>query len=666
MPKYRADIDGLRALAILPVMFFHAGFGFAQGGFVGVDVFFVISGFLITSLIHGEMVAGGFSLVEFYERRVRRLLPALFAVLLFCVLLGALLLLPHDFRYFGGALFATTLFASNVFFWLEAGYFDVAAERKPLLHTWSLGVEEQYYLLFPVYLLLVLRYLPRHKVAVTAAITLATLALSEWGVRYAESAAFYLTPLRAWQLGLGALLALVPLPQPRRPVLLNGASFAGIGLIAWSVTEYSWETPFPGLNALLPCLGTALLIWTGDHRSSLVGRLLRLRPLVLTGLISYSLYLWHWPLLVFARHFAIRELTLEERLAVLLLSVVAAIVSWRFVERPFRGRSGLLGRRALFGVTAGVMALLCAIGLAIVAQDGWPQRYDSEERRLLAGAEDINPRRDECSFLTAEDLRDGKACRIGRPGDGAPSFVVWGDSHADTLMTAFDRLAREHGRTGLYLGKFGCPPLLGVGRVGSTYRCREFNAAARELIASVPGARVVLVARWSHYTGQPLYGHEERTRVVLFDELSSVRATGLNDEVLARSLDRTLDALRDRPVYVVRTIPEMRYSVPHALTQSRHLGRDLEIRLTKEDYEARQRPVTRMFAAAQARHDFRLIDPASVLCAGGWCRVEEDGHPLYFDDRHLSVRGADFVAEVLEPVFAGSSGAGAGAREHGD
>jgi hypothetical protein len=395
-----------------------------------------------------------------------------------------------------------------------------------------------------------------------------------------------------------------------------------------------------------------------------VGRLLRLRPLVLTGLIPYSLYLWHWPLLVFARHFAIRELTLAERVAVLLLSVLFAIVSWRFVERPFRGRSGLLGRRALFGVTAGVMVVLCAIGLAIVAQDGWPQRYDAAERRLLAGVDDINPRRDECSFLTAQDLRDGKACRIGQPGDGAPSFVVWGDSHADTLMTALDRLAREQGRTGLYLGKFGCPPLLGVGRVGSTYGCREFNSAAVELIASAPGASVVLIARWSHYTDQPLYGHEERTRVVLFDELSTVRATGLNDEVLARGLDRTLDAMGQRPVYVVTTIPELPYSVPQALTQARRLGRDLEIRLPLEDYEARQHPVTVIFDAARARHGFSLLSPADALCADGWCRVEEDGHPLYFDDRHLSARGADFVAEVLQPVFAETSEAAAGERRN--
>jgi hypothetical protein len=219
-------------------------------------------------------------------------------------------------------------------------------------------------------------------------------------------------------------------------------------------------------------------------------------------------------------------------------------------------------------------------------------------------------------------------------------------------MTVFDHLAREHGRTGLYLGKFGCPPLVGVGREGSTYECDAFNDAARDLIASAPDAAVVLVARWSHYTDQPLFGHEERTRVVLFDELSAVRATGLNDEVLARGVDRTLDALRSRPVYVVRTIPEMRYWVPQALAQARHLGRDLEIRLTVDDYEARQRTVTTMFAAMRARYDFTLLDPSEVLCAGGWCRVEEDGFPLYFDNRHLSVHGADFVAEVFKPVVA--------------
>jgi hypothetical protein len=477
-------------------------------------------------------------------------------------------------------------------------------------------------------------------------------------VRYTDSAAFYLSPLRAWQMGLGALLALAPLPQPRGPVLLNGAALAGIALIAWSIGTFSWETPFPGLNALAPCLGTALLIWTGDRDDSLPGRLLRLRPLVLTGLVSYSLYLWHWPLLVFARHYAIRELTVAERSALLILAAVVSVASWRYIERPFRGRSRLLGRRTLFAATAVIMAVFCAVGLLIVFGNGWPQRYDDATRQFLAGADDVNPRRDECSFLTAEDLQSGRACRIGQPGKGPPSYIVWGDSYADTLMSVFDRLGREHGQRGLYLGKFGCPPLLGVERIGSTYRCRDFNAAAMELIEAAPGAAVVLVARWSHYTRQPLYAHEERIRVVLFDELSAMPKTGLNEEVFQRGVDRTLDALGARPVFVVRTIPEMRYWVPTALAQAKHLGRTLELRISTQEYEDRQRAVTTLFQEARLRHKFTLLSPADELCASGWCRIEQDGHPLYFDDRHLTERGAELVADVLETVFVDHPGPG--------
>lgn len=337
MPEYRADIDGLRAIAILPVVFFHAGFGFAQGGFVGVDVFFVISGYLITSLVHREMLAGEFSLARFYERRVRRLFPALFAMLSACAVVAAWLLLPQDLRYFGGSLFATTLFSSNIFFWLEAGYFDVAAERKPLLHTWSLAVEEQFYLLFPFFLLLVLRYLPRRLVAVIGAVTVVSLLTSEWMLRNSDSAAFYLAPFRAWELGLGASLALIA-PRTRHDNRYAEAfAWLGLALISASVAAFSWQTPFPGLHALVPAVGAALVIWSGSRASTHAARILSARPLVFTGLISYSLYLWHWPLLVFARHFAIRELTAAERLGVLLASVVLAMASWRYIERPFRG-----------------------------------------------------------------------------------------------------------------------------------------------------------------------------------------------------------------------------------------------------------------------------------------------------------------------------------------
>jgi peptidoglycan/LPS O-acetylase OafA/YrhL len=651
MPEYRADIDGLRAIAILPVVFFHAGFGFAQGGFVGVDVFFVISGYLITSLIHREMIAGDFSLVRFYERRVRRLFPALFAMLAVCAAMSAWLLLPQDLRYFGGSLFATTLFSSNIFFWLEAGYFDVAAERKPLLHTWSLAVEEQFYLLFPLFLLLVLRYLPRRPVAVTGVVTVVSLLASEWMLRNSDSAAFYLAPFRAWELGLGACLALIA-PQARHGVRQAEAfAWLGLALIAASVAAFSWQTPFPGLHALVPAVGAALVIWSGSGASTHASRILSARPLVFTGLISYSLYLWHWPLLVFARHIAIRELTTAERLGVLLASVALAVGSWRFIERPFRGRHGILPRRRLFRLAAVIMACLCAVGLAGVAQSGWPQRLDAHTRQLLAGAEDRNPRREACSFHDAQALRTGRACRIGRLDAQQPSFVVWGDSHADALMTAFDQLAAEHGQAGLYLGKIGCPPLLDVERVDSPFGCQAFNDAARELIAASPARRVILVARWSHFTSEPVVGQEERQRVVIVDAQSKQRDVRGNDAVLARGLERTLELLGPREVFVVSTVPEIGYPVPQTLAQAHRLGRDVDIRPTLDQYRQRQRGVETLLEDARRRHGFRSLDPASSLCGTGRCQVESGGRPLYFDEHHLSVRGATAVAETLRPAF---------------
>jgi len=648
-PEYRADIDGLRALAILPVMCFHAGFAFARGGFVGVDVFFVISGYLITSLIHAEMVAGRFSLVGFYERRVRRLFPALFVVLLFCVVMAPWLLLPQDLRYFGGSLFSTALFSSNIFFWLETGYFDMAAESRPLLHTWSLAVEEQFYLLFPLFLALLLRYVPRQLLAAMVVCTVLFLAAGEWVLGHSEYASFYLAPFRAWELGIGAIVALAHFPKPRSSLPADLSAAVGIAFIFGSVVMFSWRTTFPGLNALLPCVGAALVIWAGS--GSLVNRILASRLLVFIGLISYSMYLWHWPLLVFARHYAIRDLTSVELLAVLLASVALAVFTFHFIERPFRGRNGILERGTLFALSAAITLGVCSLGLAAVAQSGWPQRFDAETLRLLAGAEDRNPRQEACSFLVGDDLRAGKACRLGRLDGHAPSFIVLGDSQADALMPAFDRLAAERGQTGLYLGKIGCPPLLDVERVDMPFGCREFSDAARDLILASPASRIVLAARWSHYTRQPTFRHEEHVRVVIVDDASGKRGVRGNEAVLARGLDRMLGLLGSRQVYIVSTVPEIGYDVPRTLAQSHHLGRSIDIRPTLEQYRQRQSGVEAILAAAQRRHGFTRLDPVAVLCRTGRCEVEHDGRALYFDGNHLSVHGAEFVQGALEPMF---------------
>jgi peptidoglycan/LPS O-acetylase OafA/YrhL len=640
---YRPDIDGLRALAVLPVLFFHAGFAFAPGGFVGVDVFFVISGYLITLLIHGEMTSGRFSLLHFYERRVRRLFPALCAVLAVCAAVSAWLLLPQDLRYFGGSLTATTAFLSNVFFWLEAGYFDVAAERKPLLHTWSLAVEEQFYLLFPLFLLLVLRYLPRRVVTVTAAVTLLSLLGSEWALRNTDSAAFYLAPFRAWELGLGALLALGAVPAARSRKVATAAAWLGLAAIGTAVVAFSWQTPFPGLSALLPCLGTALVIWAGSGPPVVASRLLGGRPLVFIGLISYSLYLWHWPLLVFARHYAVRDLTVGESSMVLAAATVLAAASWRYIERPFRGSHALLTRRQLFAAAGSLLALLGLAGLALVASSGWPQRLDATTLQLLAGADDRNP------SLDSDDLRAGKACRLGAPGD--PTIIVWGDSHADTLLEAFDGLGTASGQAVLFLGKIGCAPLLDVDRIDLPFDCRAYNDAARALIEASGAEQVVLMARWTHYTRTPTYGREERTRVVIADDQSTRASVRGNDAVLARGLERTLEFLAARRVFVVATVPEVGRPVPQALAQAHRLGRDLDIRPTLVEYRERQRTVAELLADAARRHEFVLLEPASLLCRSGHCQVEQDGRPLYFDDNHLSNRGGAALAPMLAPAF---------------
>jgi peptidoglycan/LPS O-acetylase OafA/YrhL len=296
--QYRPEIDGLRAVAVLPVMLFHAGLGAFAGGFVGVDVFFVISGYLITSIILAELEQGCFSIKRFYERRARRILPALFLVLAVCVLLAQVWMLPDQFHEFSRATLSVVFFASNIFFWKSTDYFAPEAEENPLLHTWSLAIEEQFYIVFPV-LMLLLWQAGRNAVAVLVVLaTVASLALAQYGAYTSPLATFYLLPTRAWELGVGAICAFALHGRARReqPLL----ALLGFGLIVYAVFAFDGETPFASLYALVPVGGAALVILYGGS-TRLVGRVLASGPLVGIGLVSYSAYLWHQPLFAFAR-----------------------------------------------------------------------------------------------------------------------------------------------------------------------------------------------------------------------------------------------------------------------------------------------------------------------------------------------------------------------------
>jgi peptidoglycan/LPS O-acetylase OafA/YrhL len=339
---YRPDIDGLRAIAVLSVLFFHADLG-CSGGFVGVDVFFVVSGYLITGLILKDIDAGRFGITQFWERRIRRILPALSIVVLFCLAMGWFFFSPLDYRKLGQSAFAQALLVSNIFFWQtagKAGYFDESSvEITPLLHTWSLAVEEQFYLLFP-FLLLACRGFSRRRLArLTLVLGAISLGLSVYCSYYYRVANFYLLPTRAWELLIGAWPAIVLSTRDPARWLKESVSWAGLAAILAAIFLYNRETRFPGITALPPCVGAALIIWANRSSCTSVGKILAWPPLVYIGLISYSLYLWHWPLLAFGRYLVPGPLSVGERGLLLLIGLVLAALSLKFVETPFRQRS---------------------------------------------------------------------------------------------------------------------------------------------------------------------------------------------------------------------------------------------------------------------------------------------------------------------------------------
>ena len=663
MNHYRGDIDGLRAVAIVPVLLFHAGIGGFSGGFVGVDVFFVISGFLITGIILPEVEGGRFSIVSFYERRVRRIFPALFTVLLVSAVVATCLLLPRDLAAFGQSLVTTTFFVSNVDFWQQTGYFGPAAEEIPLLHTWSLAVEEQFYILFPLFLLACARGTRRRLVVATLLVMGASFVLSVVGVAREPEAAFYLAPSRAWELGLGALLAMGAVAPSHRLRSRNITAVLGAAAIIGSVFAYSHATPFPGAAALLPCMGTAAIIWAGSGGHNIIGTALSARPLVLTGLVSYSLYLWHWPLLAFARYYLIRPLTTIEAAAMLGLAALGAVASWRFIERPFRGKSGLFNRRQLFLAAGTVMAATSIYGAALLASSGWPARMSAEVQRIMTSTEDRRPSRWACGKVTDTQVAAGQLCRIGSASAAEPTFIVWGDSHARVFADPVGAAGNRQQRSGLLAVRSSCPPLMGIGRTDGHRPgwCSGFNREVLAMIERRPQIKdVVLVARWALYAEGTLYGPEPGEPAFLSDSASRAATVEENRRVFERSLRRTVAELRalGRRVWLIAPVPEVGWDVPSTMARLQLHGRDMRIAPTRSEYELRQACVLRTLTSLASVPGVSLVRPDALLCRGSMCEIAVQGQPIYFDDDHLTRHGAAMLEPMLEAIFAASAHAG--------
>ena len=476
---YRRDIDGLRALAVLPVVLFHFDFLGFSGGFVGVDIFFVISGYLITSIIIGDMDLGRFSFALFYERRIRRIIPAFVVVLAVSSVAAIALFPPKELAQFGLSAAIAAAFCSNIFFAFQTNYFTGPDSMMPLLHTWSLGVEEQFYILWPLLLFAAFRMGSRLAVRVLVVIlAILSLSYSEWGTTSRHAAQLYYLPQsRAWELMLGAMLALGLVPRIGTRWLREALGLLGLGMIAFAVTQFSPTTPFPGLWATIPCLGAMLVIHTGQRRDTAAYGLLSLQPLVFVGLISYSLYLWHWPVIAFAQNYFGRPITLNETLVLILLSFAIAMLSWQYVERPFRfGRQkATISPRLAFLGGFGALGLTAFVGATIYLDGGLQGRLAPETLRTYLVSRDHNALRDECLSGSGRrtplpaPLCTSPAVKAGDTSD----IIVWGDSHGDALFPAIAMIGQAHGLSTRQVTKLACPPLLGAERAAVGFFRRD-------------------------------------------------------------------------------------------------------------------------------------------------------------------------------------------------
>lgn len=643
--RYRPDIDGLRAIAIVPVVLYHFRVPPFSGGFVGVDVFFVISGFLISRLIWSEMGTGRFSFTDFYERRVRRILPALFAMLAGVSIAAILLLFPQMLVSYAMSLMATAGFVSNFHFFSATGYWAPAAAEEPLLHTWSLAVEEQFYLLFPL-LLILFRGKSRNTLLWSiAAGWLISFVISVISVRHAPISAFYLLPSRFWELLTGSFLAVGDFRAPANAFLRNLIALVGLALIGLGVFALSANSTFPGVNALPPCIGTALLIYAnmGGQRVPWINAALATRAPVAVGLISYSLYLWHWPIFVLAT--AVLPHGLDARLTMIAVaaSFVLAALSWRFVEQPFRGHRSRVARRPLFVGAAAAIVIFVAVGGALALLHGLPQRYDTETQRILAEAED-EPMRGHCFNLSPKKINAHGLCKLGVK-TGTPTFILWGDSHADAIVPAIDKAASVQGKTGFVAAHGHCAPFAGVDL--PDHACRPFNNAVMKVIAAKNIGTVLLDARWAAHAG------------VVSAEIEQFAETGAGtvrprnvakaQAEFAASINKTVAVLlaAGKRVVIIGPVPEFEHSVPMDLAKMRLWHEQWEIAPSRDEFLSREVFVDAQLAKLAKLPGVTLVEPGDELCPAARCATMTDGLPLYRDSNHLSVSGA----ERLAPLF---------------
>ena len=616
--RYRPDIDGLRAVAVLPVVAFHAGLHAVRGGFVGVDVFFVISGFLITQQMFAEITDGRFSILSFYERRIRRILPALIAVLTATYILGLVYCLPSEMADLSKSLVAAALSVSNVFFYFGSGYFDSPAGAKPLLHTWSLAVEEQFYLFWPIFLIVAHRFVGRRVLMLTLGISVASFVASLVGTAEFPVATFYLPFTRIWELAAGGMLSLNALPMVLGKITRNILCASGILLIFASVALTDSSLPFPGLLALPPCAGAVFIILAGRDGPTFVGRLLSLRPITFVGAISYSLYLWHWPVVVFQKNYAFLSSGLSDRngkILIVAVSVLLATLSWKLIEEPFRKGPHRPDRRLLLTLAASGTVLAVVLGVVGWYAQGFPTRYSARELEVASFL----------SYDASETYRVGSCFitqKVASPrfaddclalSSTKKNYLLLGDSHAAELWHGLHALAPD--KNILLASASDCFPTL-THELGESRQCSQLlDDVITDYLPAHPVDNVLIAARWKESTLSNLAG--------------------------------TLDWMKERGIRVTLIGPSVLYDspLPHLMVSALRIS---DPTLPQHHVDNSMLALDDKLSMLAQSRGVTYVSLIKLMCSAQQCRYQdEQGLPLILDREHFTASGSMVVARKL-------------------
>ncbi len=624
MLSYRRDVDGLRAIAILLVVLFHADWGF-QGGFIGVDVFFVISGYLITGKILQDLARGQFSFREFWLRRVRRIVPAATVTVFSTLVFGFALFLPADLISLSRSAVYQQLMIANAFFWRWTGYFDGSAELKPLLHMWSLAVEEQFYLVFPVLLAFAFFRLKSAVLPLICTVCLASLVMSQWLLKEHGSFSFYMLPTRAWEFLLGSLIWWLPSPAILKFGWARGIfvahCFLGVLSTGWFYRDYF---PFPGVYALLPCVSTMLLIWGNDDSDTAIGYLLKSTVMVGLGRLSYSWYLTHWPVLAFARYLYGLDLSVTITTVAVGLGIVGAILLFYCIEEPFRrGRFRQLTGKQLMGTLVSFAVFVVVFDAVTVASSGAMFRYSERFQQIIAeqrGA--VLENYDESLFNANSGMLTSIGVKDQLGAEDKIDFMVWGDSHGTMLAETLDSLAKERGLSGLLASKSGVGPFPGSSReLGKDWNSKVYDVAVGRNIQ-----RVLLVGKWNG----ALLSNSFNERAALTFLVSSLRDGGVD-------------------VSVMMQVPQQKLDPRSAWIRSGATIKEFPPGLSLAEYRRGFQPLAGYFDSL-AKLGAKIISVEdNCFDSVGRSRLGTPDACYYWDDDHLSTLGVD---SLLSPVLA--------------